>query len=47
MLDTYMDPSLLNATLSAIVTDGGFTVEPRFNPGSELPTDFAVIVVRF
>lgn len=36
----------MNATVVAIAGAGGYSIAPRFNPGSALPSDFAVIVVR-
>lgn len=47
MFDSYMQPSALNETITEIAGVDGFRIAPRFNPGSNLPTDFAVIIVRF
>lgn len=47
MFDSYMDRHEMNATVIEIAGNGGYRIAPRFNPGASLPSDFAVIVVRF
>jgi hypothetical protein len=46
MFGTYMGTAEMNATIVDIAGTGGYRIAPRFNPGSSLPSDFAVIVVR-
>lgn len=47
MFDSYMDHNKMNSTVADIAGIDGYRIVPRFNPGSSLPSDFAVIVVRF